>query len=43
MRPKEALEIMDKGLRMATEKKLPSINKDVILAVRDQVVEALKL
>lgn len=43
VRPKEALEIMDKALRMATEKKLPSINKDIILAVRDQVVEALKL
>jgi Cdc6-like AAA superfamily ATPase len=43
VRPKEALEIMDKGLRMAIEKKLPYISKDVILAVRDQVVEALKL
>jgi len=43
VRPKEALEIMDKALRMATEKKPSSINKDIIVAVRDQVVEALKL
>jgi len=43
VRPKEALEIMDKGLRMAIEKKSPAISKDIILAVRDQVVEALSL
>lgn len=43
VRPKEALEIMDKGLRMATEKKSPAIVKSFILAVRDKVVEALSL
>lgn len=43
VRPKEALEIMDKALRIAIEEKLPSINKDLILTVRDQVVEALRL
>jgi len=43
VRPKEALEIMDKALRLAIEKKMPSINKDVILTVRGQVVEALKI
>lgn len=43
VRPKEALEIMDKGLRMATEKKSPAIVKSFVLAVRDQVVEALSL
>jgi len=43
VRPKEALEIMDKALRVATAEKLLSINKDLILGVRDQVVEALRL
>ena len=43
VRPKEALEIMDKGLRMAVEKKSPAIVKDYIMDVRDQVVEALSL
>jgi Cdc6-like AAA superfamily ATPase len=43
VRPKEALEIMDKGLRMAIDKKSPAIEKDFILSVRDQVVEALSL
>jgi len=43
VRPKEALEIMDRALRVATLRKLPFINKDIILAVRDEVVEALKV
>jgi Cdc6-like AAA superfamily ATPase len=43
VRPREALEIMDKALRLAIVKKLPFIGKDAILAVREEVVEVLRL
>jgi Cdc6-like AAA superfamily ATPase len=43
VRPKEALEIMDKSLRVGITRKLPFIGKDTILEVRDEVVEALRL
>ncbi len=43
LRPKEALEMMDKGLRVAIATKLPFIGRETILAVREEVVEALRL
>ena len=43
VRPKEVMELMDRALREAVTKKLQVISSDVILGIRDQVVEALKL
>lgn len=43
VRPKEAMEMMDKALRVGIATKLPFIGKDTIAAVRDEVVEALRL
>jgi len=43
VRPKEALEMMDRALRVAIAGKRPFIGKDAILGVQDQVVEALRL
>ena len=43
VRPKEALDMMDKSLRLAISRKLPFIGKDTIISVREETVEALKL
>jgi Cdc6-like AAA superfamily ATPase len=43
IRPKEALEIMDKALRVTSSEKSTLIGKDIILQVRNEVVEALRL
>jgi len=43
VRPKEAMEMMDKALRLATANKLPFIGKDTVTKVKDAVVEALRL
>lgn len=43
IRPKEALEIMDKALRVAISRNLKYIDSSVITEVQNDVVEALKL
>jgi len=42
VRPRDALDMMDKALRLAIVKKIPFIGKDLILAVRDEILETFK-
>ena len=42
-RPKELLELMDKGMRVALLNKKPFVSKDIIRKVSDEVVEGLSL
>ena len=43
VRPKEALDVMDKALRISIKANAPFISKDVITSVREDVVQALSL